>query len=149
MGNTNGRREIAATGIPVSSFRDLRVWQASMDLVEHVYRATRAFPNHEMYGLTQQVQRAVVSVPSNIAEGQAREHLREYLHHLSMAQGSLAELETQLEIARRLGYIPPDQSDLLLGQLTAVARQLRSLRNALERRLPIPARSASPNTQHP
>ncbi len=74
----------------VKSYRDLRVWQAGMDLAERVYRLTEAFPRHETYGLAGQVQRAAVSVPSNIAEGHAREHTREYLHHLSMAQGSLS-----------------------------------------------------------
>jgi four helix bundle protein len=146
MGDTDGRPGLAVNGKPVSSFRDLRVWQVSMDLVVDVYRLTQAFPNHEMYGLVQQMQRAAVSVPSNIAEGQARDHLREYLHHLSMAQGSLAELETQLDIARRLGYISADQGDLRLSQLTAIAKQLKSLRNALERRLSTSARSPSPNT---
>jgi len=146
MGDTDGRPGLAVNGKSVSSFRDLRVWQVSMDLVVDVYRLTQVFPNHERYGLVQQMQRAAVSVPSNIAEGQARDHLREYLHHLSTAQGSLAELETQLDIARRLGYIPADQGDLRLSQLTAIAKQLKSLRNALERRLSTSARSPSPNT---
>jgi four helix bundle protein len=146
MGVTNERPALAANGKSVSSFRDLRVWQASMDLVEDVYRVTQIFPHRETYGLAQQMQRAAVPVPSNIAEGQARDHLREYLHHLSMAQGSLAELETQLEIACRLFYIQADQGDSLLAQVTTVARQLRSLRNALERRLVTPARPSSPIT---
>jgi len=106
-----------------------------MDLVEAVYRLTRSFPREATHGLAPQMRRAVVSVPSNIAEGQAREHLREYLHHLSMAQGSLAELETQLEVARRLGYASPEPSEPLLSQTTADAKQLKSLRSALERRL--------------
>ncbi len=78
----------------VKSYRDLRVWQAAMNLVEQVYRLTRAFPKQETYGLSSQMQRAAVSIPSNIAEGHTREHLKEYLHHLSIAQASLAELET-------------------------------------------------------
>ena len=84
----------------VKSYRDLRVWQAAMNLVEQVYRLTRAFPKQETYGFSSQMQRAAVSIPSNIAEGHTREHLKEYLHHLSIAQASLAELETQLEIAK-------------------------------------------------
>lgn len=77
----------------MKSFRELRVWQAAMNLVEKVYRVTQRFPKQETYGLVSQIQRAVVSIPSNIAEGHTREHLKEYLHHLSMAQASLAELE--------------------------------------------------------
>ena len=80
----------------INSFRDLRVWQAGMELVEQVYLLTKSFPKQEIYGLTSQIQRAAVSVPSNIAEGHTREHSKEFLHHLSIAQASLAELETQL-----------------------------------------------------
>lgn len=83
----------------LNSFRDLRVWQLSMELVEIIYRLTQNFPKYEIYGLTSQIQRAAVSVPSNIAEGHTREHTKEFLHHLSIAQASLAELETQLEIS--------------------------------------------------
>ena len=78
----------------IKSYRDLRVWQAGMDLVVRVYRLTQGFPTHELYGLTSQMRRAAVSIPSNIAEGHTRESSKEYLHHLSIAQGSLAELET-------------------------------------------------------
>ncbi len=87
----------------IQDYRDLRGWQAGMDLVEQVYRLTNAFPDRENYGLAAQVQRAAVSIPSNIAEGHAREHTGEYLQHLSIARGSLAEVQTQLEIASRLG----------------------------------------------
>ena len=118
----------------INSFRDLRVWQAGMDLVEQVYLVTRAFPRHEAYGLASQMQRAAVSIPSNIAEGHTREHTKEYLHHLSMAQASLAELETQLEIATRLGYLSPEQLDQMLDRVTLLGRQLYALRNALTRR---------------
>jgi four helix bundle protein len=81
-----------------NSYRDLEVWKKSMDLVVQCYEATRAFPASEQYGLTGQVQRAAVSVPANIAEGQAREHKKEFLHHLSIAHGSVAELETHIEL---------------------------------------------------
>lgn len=115
----------------IKSFRDLRVWQAGMDLVEQVYRLTQTFPAHEMYGLTSQMRRAAVSIPSNIAEGHTREHSKEYLHHLSMAQASLAELETQLEIAARLTYLSIEQLTQALGQVTSLGKQLYALRNAL------------------
>ena len=93
----------------IRSFRDLRVWQMGMDLVEETYRLTQDFPKDELYGLTGQMRRAAVSIPSNIAEGHAREYLKEYLQHISVAQGSLAELQTQAEIGTRLGYIDRDR----------------------------------------
>ena len=122
--------------ISVSSFRDLRVWHAAIDLVRSVYFVTRGFPRDETYGLTSQMRRAAISVPSNIAEGHAREHLREYLHHLSMAQGSLAELETQLEIAVGLEYVDAEQARPQFEAIGSVARQLKALRIALERKVP-------------
>ena len=117
----------------MKSFRDLRVWQQALDLVEKVYVLTRRFPREETYGLLSQVRRAVVSVPSNIAEGHTRQHIREYLHHLSIAQASLAELETQLEIATRLNYLLPSQLKELLPEVTSLGKQLYALRNALMR----------------
>jgi four helix bundle protein len=117
----------------INSFRDLRVWQAGMDLVVAIYRLTRAFPSEEQYGLSSQMRRAAVSIPSNIAEGHARDGTGEYLHHVSVAQGSLAELQTQLEIAGRLGYIPPETSGPILDETAALSRQLHALRNALKR----------------
>ncbi|MGH9969111.1 MAG: four helix bundle protein [Pyrinomonadaceae bacterium] len=117
----------------MKSFRELRVWQAAMDLVEKVYRLTRRFPKEETYGLVGQIQRAAVSIPSNIAEGHTREHLKEYLHHLSIAQGSLAELETQLEIATRLKYLLPKQLREILSEGNALGRQLYALRNSLRK----------------
>lgn len=102
-----------------------------MDLVERVYRLTQAFPKQEIYGLTSQIQRSAVSVPSNIAEGHTREHLNEYLHHLSIAQASLAEMETQIEIAARLKYILTEQLSKTLVVVASLGRQLYALRNAL------------------
>src|SRR5918911_144136 len=118
-------------GMSVNSFRDLRVWQAGMDLVERIYQLTQAFPAQECYGLTSQMRRAAISIPSNIAEGHTREHSKEYLHHLSMAQASLAESETQVEIAARLGYLATDVPKQVLERLWSLGKQLYSLRNAL------------------
>ena len=115
----------------MKSFRDLRVWQKAMDLVEKVYLLTQKFPREETYGLTNQIRRAVVSIPSNISEGHTREHIIEYLHHLSVAQASLAELETQLEIANRLKYIAPDQFKGGLREIDSLAKQMYALRNSL------------------
>ena len=118
----------------ISSFRDLRVWQAGMDLAEHVYCLTGTFPKHELYGLAGQMQRAAVSVPSNIAEGHTKEHSKEYLQHLSIASASLAELETQLELAARLKYLSLEQLHQTLEQAASLGRQLYELRNALMRK---------------
>jgi four helix bundle protein len=132
--------------VAIESFRDLRVWQASMDIVEHTYRLTATFPKHELYGLTSQMQRAAVSVPSNIAEGHTRAHRGEYLQHVSIAQASLAELQTQFEIATRLKYLPTDEAKPVLDKASALAKQLYALRNALNR--PMGRRSPIPNTHH-
>lgn len=115
----------------INSFRDLRVWEIGMRLVEDVYRLTKTFPKHETYGLSSQMQRAAVSIPANIAEGHARRHIKEYLHHLSVAQASRAELQTQLEIAVRLKYLSPEQLSSVLDRSVSLARQLHALRNAL------------------
>lgn len=122
----------------ITSYRDLRVWRAGIDLVERIYLLARAFPAYELYALTSQIRRAAVSVPSNIAEGHAREHRKEYLHHLSMAQGSLAEVQTLLEIAGRLAYLSPQQLGEAQEHAAAVARQLHALRAALKRPAPGP-----------
>ena len=93
----------------MKSYRELEVWQVSMELVESIYLLGREFPDREKYGLTSQIQRATVSVAANIAEGWGRKHRKEYLHHLSMAYGSRMETETHLLIAIRLKYISREQ----------------------------------------
>jgi four helix bundle protein len=118
----------------IQSYRDLRVWQVGMDLVESVYRLSADFPAREVYGLASQMRRAAVSIPSNIAEGYTKEGTREYLYHLSIAQGSLAELQTQIEIAGRLVYLAPEQVSAVLDRTIHLAKQLYALRNALLRR---------------
>jgi four helix bundle protein len=117
----------------IKSFRDLRVWQAAMDLVEQIYRLTQSFPKHEMYGLASQMQRASVSVPSNIAEGQTRGYSKEYLHHLAIARSSLAELQTQLEIALRLKYCTAEHHDQFAERTDSLGKQLSTLRSALSK----------------
>ena len=121
----------------LKSFRDLRVWQLAMELVEITYRLTKNFPKNEMYGLTSQIQRAAVSVPSNIAEGHTREHTREFLHHLSIAQASLAELDTQLEIAARLNYLETSELGPVRERVASLGKQQYALRNALLKRINI------------
>jgi len=118
----------------IENFRDLRVWQAGVELVEAIYRLSASFPAEEMYGLKAQIRRAAVSIPSNIAEGHTRASTREYLNHLSIAQGSLAEVETQLELAVRLQYLSREKLQPILAAIHALGRQLYALRNALEKR---------------
>jgi four helix bundle protein len=112
-----------------SSFEDLRVWQDSMDLTIEIYKVTNAFPKHEIYGLTSQMRRAAVSVPSNIAEGKGHRSDAEFVRFLYYARGSLLELRTQLLIARRLDYIPQDNADKLCLRCTEITRGLNALLN--------------------
>jgi len=109
------------------SYRDLIAWRKAMWLVTEVYQLTRAFPRDELYGLTNQLRRAAVSIPSNIAEGQARYSPKEFRHFLSLSRGSLVEIETQLMIAHNLGYIPEKQSQSLLGEAAELGRILNGL----------------------
>lgn len=102
-----------------------------MDLVEQVYFLTQSFPKHEVYGLAGQMQRAAVSIPSNIAEGHTRAYSKEYLHHLSIARASLAELQTQLEIAVRLKYGSAEKLNQLVEHTDLLGRQLSALRSVL------------------
>jgi four helix bundle protein len=116
----------------VKNYRDLIVWQKAMDLVTLVYQFTESFPQKEVFGLTNQVRRAAVSIPSNIAEGQGRNSNRDFRHFLSIARGSLQEVETQLELARRLGYL--DEIDLInISESSCeVARLINGLSRALK-----------------
>ncbi|MFH0992511.1 MAG: four helix bundle protein [bacterium] len=115
----------------VKSYQDLVVWQKAMELVEMVYRATKLFPKEELYGLTSQLRRAVVSIPSNIAEGHSRKSTAEFRNFISIAQGSKAEAETQIMIAQRLGYLSLEQSAQILSLLTEISKMLSSLRQKL------------------
>src|SRR6266550_807522 len=107
---------------PIRGYRDLIVWQDSMDLVVTVYRITATFPKEERYSLVNQLRRAAVSVPSNIAEGHGRSRTGDYLRHLSVAVGSLGEVETQVQIARRLEYISQNEEKRLLDACTAIGK---------------------------
>jgi four helix bundle protein len=107
----------------IKSFRDLVVWQRAVDLAVHVYKVSEQFPKSEMYGLTNQMRRASVSVASNIAEGYNRPQA-ELRHFFEIARGSLAELETQLEIAPRIGFLPPQTYTDLLAKINTLGRQL-------------------------
>lgn len=124
----------------IRSHRDLIVWQKAMDLVVAVYRATEAFPKAETYGLTSQIRRAVTSIPANIAEGQGRRLTKEFVYFLANARGSLWELDTHLESAKRLRFLNPDTHNGLQSQLDEVGRMLNGLMRSV---------SNSGNVQHP
>ena len=98
----------------MNSYRELKVWQLGMQLAKDVYLLTQQFPKHEVYGLSSQVQRAAVSIPANLAEGHAKDSTKEFLRHISIAQGSLAEMETHLLLAESLNYVEPDCIALIL-----------------------------------
>ena len=114
----------------IQSFRDLTVWQKGMDLAERVYQSTDRFPRSEMFGLTSQVRRAAVSIPSNIAEGKAIGG-QSYPRHLRIAHGSEAELQTQIELARRLKFLSEDEAKIVLSQASEVGRMLVGLIRSL------------------
>jgi four helix bundle protein len=114
-------------------YRDLRAWQHAMDLVTQIYRVTRTFPKDEVYGLVSQLRRAAVSIPSNLAEGHGRNSRNEFRQFIGQARGSLSEVETQLEIAKNLGYINAETLDALMNQAEAVGKMLTGLRSWSEK----------------
>ena len=115
----------------IQTYRDLTAWQKSMDLVAEIYRLAKLFPQEEVFGLTSQIKRSAVSIPANIGEGHGRIHRKEYLHHLSIARGSLMETETHLQIAIRLNYLTREQARTIWGQMQDTGR----LQNGLIRSL--------------
>jgi four helix bundle protein len=133
----------------LKSYRDLEVWQKAMDLVVEIYRLVGKFPRQEQYGLTLQMQRAAVSIPSNIAEGYGRLHRGDYIHHVSIARGSLAELETQLTLSVRLGFA--SRNDVLpIWSLTQdVGQMLTRLLSSLESKATKDPRDPRPETRNP
>jgi four helix bundle protein len=102
-----------ASGGRVKNYKDIVVWQKAIELVIEIYRVTAHFPREEMYGLTSQLRRAAVSIPSNIAEGQGRATKGEFIQFLGHARGSLCEVDTQILIARRLGFLAPEREEHL------------------------------------
>ncbi|MGN6185087.1 MAG: four helix bundle protein [Thermoanaerobaculia bacterium] len=118
----------------VTSFEDLKVWQRSMMLVEKIYLVTRSFPSDERYGLTAQLRRASVSVPSNIAEGHERGSTRDFVRFLAIAEGSLAEVRTQLRIGSNLGYCSADECEPIFIEMNEIKRMLYALRRTLHDR---------------
>jgi four helix bundle protein len=119
--------------MPLRSYQDLIGWKKSMTLVSGIYRCTQSFPKEEIYGLTSQLRRAAVSIPSNIAEGQGRLSRGEFKQFLGHAKGSVFEVETQLLIARDLGYLSEAGAKTLVDQVKEVGRILSGLLSSLDR----------------
>ena len=115
----------------MKNYRDLEVWRKAIDLVVCSYELTRKFPKNEIYGLSNQIQRSAVSIPANIAEGQGRQHSKEFLRYLSIAYGSPAELETHIEIAKRLLYINDQQVEEMLSMSSKIGRMINGLKKSI------------------
>jgi four helix bundle protein len=116
----------------VTNYQELEAWQMAMSLVEQVYRLTASFPDGERFGLTNQLRRAAVSVPSNIAEGQGRRLPKQFAIFLRIARGSAQEVETQLLLASRLGFAPSDQIDSVLSTCGSTGRLVAGLLRSIE-----------------
>lgn len=127
--------DVIKTSEFVSGHKDLKVWQNGVQISKAIYLLTQSFPKSELYGLTSQMRRAAISVPSNIAEGYVRDGTKEYLYHLSVATASLSELETQLIIAIELGFVSESQVIDLINLVNTTLKMLQSLRKKLKQRL--------------
>ena len=121
----------------VSSYQQLKVWQSGMELAKSAHLLTQKFPKDELYGLTSQIRRAAVSIPANIAEGHARDSTKEFLHHISIALGSLAEVETLLVLAESFGYVDTAAVAALLQNTDEEGKMLRGLQKTLKSRIDI------------
>lgn len=124
-----------------TNFKELNIWKDSMKLCSKVYRQTENFPKSETFGITSQIRRSVVSIPSNIAEGSGRNSLKEYAQFISISIGSAYELETQLKIANDLGYLNPESFSLLAQDLQSIERMLTGYKSHLERKVLVRLRS--------
>jgi four helix bundle protein len=129
----------------VKSYRELEVWQLAMSLAEDVYGILKDLPNEERFALSNQLRRAVISVPSNIAEGFGRDSTKDFLHFIAMARGSLYEVMTQMELVVRLDYVPEQEG--FLEKAERVGMMLNALSVRLRRRLTSP--TSEPRTKNP
>lgn len=116
----------------MSSYKDLIVWKKALNVVSDIYRLTSSFPKEEMYGLTSQMRRSALSIPSNIAEGAARKQRKEYHYFVRVAYGSCAELETQIEISKRLGFLSIEKMQEIEDVLQEVMRMLHKVKLSLQ-----------------
>jgi four helix bundle protein len=119
----------------ISRFRELKAWQLGMDLVERVYLLTNSFPKSEIYGLTSQIRRSAVSIPSNLAEGHGRTSTKEFLQFIAIAYGSICELETQILLSHRLKYIDTIDLETISTLLTETSKTIRGLQKAMRERV--------------
>ncbi len=132
---TDVEHNVSSDALMSTDYKQLTAWQRAMELVQEVYRCTRAFPRDEIYGITSQMRKAAVSVPSNIAEGKGRFSRKELIQFLYKARGSLMELETQIRIARNLNYLDELSSRALSAQTVEVTRILNGLINRFQQEL--------------
>jgi four helix bundle protein len=116
----------------IKCYQDLKVWQVAIDMVADIYKLTEQFPRNESFGLVSQIQRASVSIPSNIAEGHARGSNREFHRFLLIALGSTAELETQLIIAERLNYLEQNAAKAMLERVDKLGKMIRALQKSVK-----------------
>jgi four helix bundle protein len=131
VGAPNAKAPGMSSSEKITDFRDLHVWKLGKELVLDTYKATKTLPSDELYGLTTQMRRASISIPSNVSEGYNRRYTKDYQRFLSFALGSCAELETQIEVCRDLGYFTSDTCSFLLEKMDHETRMLRSLMNKL------------------
>lgn len=132
----------------MKTYRELDVWNKSIELVEEIYKISASFPSDEKFGLTSQIRRAATSIPCNIAEGFGREHLKEYLHHLSMSKGSLLEVETQIIIAVKLSFVKKEVVKNAWNMSQHTGRMLTRLQQSLKATLQKPkTKNQSPKTK--
>ena len=113
------------------NFKELKIWHVSMELTKEIYNVTNDFPKSELYGLTQQIRKCVVSVPSNIAEGCGRGSDAQLAHFLDIAQGSAFELETQLYLANQLNFLNQEKTDILVAKVTTLQKMIDGFKNRI------------------
>ena len=121
-------------GERIRSHRELEVYQLAFSAAMEIFELTKGFPREEVYSLTDQMRRAVVSIPGNIAEGRSRQHVKEFLQHLSIAYGSLAEVETYLQISVRLNYLREPTAEALMEKTSEIGRMINGLRKSLTKK---------------
>ncbi|HLI17561.1 MAG TPA: four helix bundle protein [Rhodanobacteraceae bacterium] len=126
---------MSSEGAPIKSYRDLKAWREAMLLAQHVYALTAKLPPDERFGLVQQLRRSAISVPSNIAEGHARGATRDFARFIAISRGSLAEIETQIELCLSLGMLNEGEAASVLDCCDEVGRILRGLRKSLDNKL--------------
>ena len=122
----------------VRTHKDLEVWKRAMGFVINLYEITRVFPKEELFGLTSQMRRSAISIPSNIAEGSARNHNNETIQFLHIALGSAAEIETQIILATSIGYINEEKSMKLITEINCISKMLQGLLKSLKKPTPTP-----------